>query len=179
MKKFSYIFALALGMCLMACTGNNDNQQLQQQQQVPAPTAQQQPAQVPPADAQAQPAAPAATPQAVPEAIDAFIKQHFPNATVVGVEPDQEHGGLEYDIYLSDGTQIDFDTNNQWEKIECRNPSVPASFIPQAIATYVKSNYQNTPIVKIDKKYNNYEIELSNGLELRFDQSGRFMGIDD
>ena len=179
MKKFSYIIALAVGMCLMACTGNNNQQWQQQQQQAPAPTAQQQPAQAPAADAQAQPAAPAATPQALPEASNTFIKQHFPNATVVGVEPDSDHGGLEYDVYLNDGTQIDFDPNNQWETIECRNPSVPANFIPQAIATHIKSNYQNMPVVKIDKKYNYYEIELSNGLELRFDQSGHFLGIDD
>lgn len=175
MKKFSYIILLAIG--LFACTGNNDNQQMQQQ--VPAPTAQQQPAQTPPADAQAQPAAPAATTQAVPEAINTFIKQYFPNATIVGVEPDNDHGGVEYDVHLNDGTEVDFDTNNQWESIECRNPSVPAAFIPQAIATHVKTNYQNTPIVKVHKKYNLYEIELSNGMELNFDQSGKFLGMDD
>ena len=175
MKKFSYIILLAIG--LFACTGNNDNQQMQQQ--VPAPTAQQQPAQTPPADAQAQPAAPAATTQAVPEAINTFIKQYFPNATIVGVEPDNDHGGMEYDIYLSDGTEVDFDANNQWETIECRAKGVPTAFIPQAIANYIKSNYQNMVIAKIHKEHFGYEIELTNGLELNFDQSGQFMGMDD
>jgi len=165
---------LAIG--LLACTGNNDNQQMQQQ--APVPTTQQ-PAQTPPADAQAQPAATAATPQAVPEAINAFVKQYFPNATIAGVEPDNDHGCMEYDIYLSDGTEVDFDANNQWETIESRAKGVPATFIPQAIATYVKSNYQNMAVAKIHKEHYGYEIELTNGLELNFDQSGQFMGMDD
>ena len=173
MKKFSYIIALALGMSLFACTGNNNNQQMQPQQ-VPAPTVQQQTAQTPPANAQAQPAA---TAQAVPEAINAFIKQHFPNATITGVEPDNDHGGMEYDVYLNDGTEVDFDANNQWEKVESR--AVPAYFIPKAIATYVSSNYQNMAITKIKKEYNTYEVELVNGMDLVFDRSGRFMGMDD
>ena len=175
MKKLSYIIALALGMSLIACTGNNNNQQMQPQQ-APAPTVQQQPAQTPPADAQAQPAA---TAQAVPEAINAFIKQHFPNATITGVEPDNDHGGMEYDVYLNDGTEVDFDANNQWETIECRAKGVPAAFIPQAIANYVKSNYQNMVIAKIHKEHFGYEIELNNGLELSFDNSGQFLGMDD
>ncbi len=127
--------------------------------------------------AQAQ-AAPAANAQALPAPITDFIKQHFPNASVVGVEPDHEHGGLEYDVYLSDGTQIDFDANNQWEKVECMR-GVPSFFVPKAIATYVKGSYQNLAITKINKEYHGYDIELANGMELSFDRSGRFLGMDD
>ena len=128
--------------------------------------------------AQPQAAAPATTAQALPEAITTFLKQHFPNATVAGVEPDNEHGGLEYDVYLNDGTQVDFDTNNQWEKVESMK-GVPAALVPKAIATYVKGNYQNLAITKINKEYGGYEIELANGMDLKFDGSGRFMGMDD
>ena len=162
---------------LWSCTGNNNDAYQQQ-----VPVTQEQPVQAAPADStmvQAQPAAsaPAATAQALPEAITTFIKQQFPNATIAGIEPDHEHGGLEYDVYLSDGTQIDFDANNQWEKVESR--AVPAYFIPKAIATYVSSNYQNMAITKIKKEYNTYEVELVNGMDLVFDRSGRFMGMDD
>ncbi len=126
----------------------------------------------------AQAQAAAATPQSLPEAITAFIKQHFPNATIAGVEPDYDHGGLEYDVYLSDGTQLDFDANNQWEKVESMK-GVPAFFIPKAIASYVKSSYQNMVITKINKEYHGYEVELNNGLDLSFDNSSRFLGMDD
>ena len=124
------------------------------------------------------PAAAAPTAQSLPGAITSFIKQHFPNATIVGVEPDYDHGGLEYDVYLSDGTQVDFDANNQWDQVESMR-GVPAFFIPKAIASYVRGSYQNMVITKINKEYHGYEIELANGLDLNFDRSGRFMGMDD
>ena len=175
-KKLLSAGVVVLALC--SCTGNNDANQ----QQAVVPVPQEQPVQAAPADStmaqpQANPQAAAATAQALPEAITTFIKQQFPNATIAGIEPDHEHGGLEYDVYLSDGTQIDFDANNQWEKVESR--AVPAFFIPKAIATYVSSNYQNMAITKIKKEYNTYEVELVNGMDLVFDRSGRFMGMDD
>lgn len=175
-KKLLSAGIVVLALC--SCTGNNDANQ----QQAVVPVPQEQPVQAAPADTtmaqpQANPQAAAATAQALPEAITTFIKQQFPNATIAGIEPDHEHGGLEYDVYLSDGTQIDFDANNQWEKVESR--AVPAFFIPKAIATYVSSNYQNMAITKIKKEYNTYEVELVNGMDLVFDRSGRFMGMDD
>lgn len=167
---------------LSSCSGNDNSSQ---QQQAVVPVAQEQPVQATPVDtmaqaqAQAQPAAaPAAATQALPEAITSFLKQHFPNATVVGVEPDHDHGGLEYDVYLNDGTKVDFDTNNQWDQVESMK-GVPAYFIPKGIANYVRSNYQNMTITKVNKEYNIYEIELANGLDLNFDSSGRFLGMDD
>ena len=175
-----YFKVLSVGVIMFAlwsCSGNNDANQ----QQVAVPTAQEQPVQAAPADstmAQPQAAAPAAAAQSLPEPITAFVKQHFPNAAIAGVEPDQEHGGLEYDVYLNDGTQIDFDANNQWEKVESMK-GVPAFFIPKGVASYVKSNYQNMVITKINKEYHGYDVELANGLELKFDRSGNFMGMDD
>ena len=173
-KKFLSVGVVVLALC--SCTGNNNDAYQQQ-----VPVTQEQPVQAAPVDsttAQPQAAAPAATAQTLPEAITTFLKQHFPNATITGVEPDQDHGGLEYDVYLNDGTELDFDANNQWETIKCRAKAVPATFIPKAIATYVKGNYQ-LPIVKIHKEHFGYEIELSNGLDLNFDHSGQFMGMDD
>ena len=180
-----YFKVLSIGVILFtlwSCSGNN-NDAAYQQQQVAVP-AQQQPAQAAPVDstmaqapAQAQ-AAPTAAAQSLPDPITTFIKQNFPNASVVGVEPDHDHGGMEYDVYLNDGTELDFDANNQWETIESRGKGVPAAFIPKAIATYVSGNYQ-MPIVKIHREHYGYEIELSNGMELSFDRQGHFMGMDD
>ena len=164
---------------LSSCNGNDNSSQ----QQAVVPVTQEQPVQATPVDTMAQAqaqqaAAPAAATQALPGAITAFLKQHFPNATVVGVEPDHDHGGLEYDVYLNDGTKVDFDTNNQWDQVESMK-GVPAYFIPKGIANYVRSNYQNMTITKVNKEYNIYEIELANGLDLNFDSPGRFLGMDD
>ena len=173
-----FISGVAL-FVLMSCGGNDGSSQ----QQVVVPVPQEQPVQAAPVDStmvqpQAQDPAAAPTAQSLPGPITAFIKQHFPNTSIVGVEPDYDNGGLEYDVYLSDGTQIDFDANHQWDQVESMR-GVPAFFIPKAIASYVRGSYQNMVITKINKEYHGYEIELSNGLDLNFDRSGRFLGIDD
>lgn len=173
--KMLSIACLAI-VALVACTGNNEANQQQ-----PTTPAVQQPAQAP-VDAtqpQAQSQAPAAVPQALPEAINAFVQQYFAGATIVNVETDSEYGGIEYDVILNDGTEIDFDRNNQWDNVNCHTKAVPAALVPQAITNYVKSNYQALPITKIDKDAYGYEIELSNGMDLKFDTAGRFLGIDD
>lgn len=181
---------------LASCNGNNNDAQQQQMQQMQQQLEQMQQqmqqqaaapvdSTMPQAQAQAQPAAdqqaaaaPATTAQGLPGAITAFVKQHFPNATIAGVEPDYDNGGLEYDVYLSDGTKIDFDANNQWDQVESMR-GVPAFFIPKGISNYVRSHYQNLAITKVNKEYSIYEIELANGLDLNFDRSGRFLGMDD
>lgn len=183
MRKMN-LKVLSIGVVLFtlwSCSGNNDAQQ-----QAAMPPVQEQQMQTPPVDtaqaqaanqAQAQ-AATAANAQSLPAPITDFIKKQFPNATIAGIEADHEHGGLEYDVYLSDGTQIDFDANNQWEKVESMK-GVPAFFIPQGISSYVKSNYQNLAITKINKELHGFDVELANGMELTFDRSGRFLGMDD
>lgn len=174
------LFVIAMCVSALAsCNGGGDAQQAA----VPvAPTAQPQPAQPAVTDtAMAQPAAQQAQvpTQALPEAVTAFINQYFPGAAVSGVETDNEYGGIEYEVYLNDGSKVEFDTRNQWEKVECPMKSVPAALVPQTIANYVKTNYQSLPITKIHKKPYGYEIDLSNGAELRFNPQGQFMGFDD
>lgn len=56
---------------------------------------------------------------------------------------------------------------------------VPAKLIPANIANYVNKNFKGATIVKIDKEHYGYEVELSNGLDLKFNCNGSFMMIDD
>ena len=165
-----------LAIAMLSCRGNT---QQTAEANPSAPATQEQSAtdstqvqQATAADAQAQT-------QALPEAITAFLQKHFPNATVARVETDNVFGGVESDVTLSDGTEVDFDTKNEWEQVDCHAKAVPAALVPNAIANYVKNNNKGMAIVKIDKKNVGYEIELSNGVDLRFDAKGKFVGIDD
>ncbi len=166
MKKIGFIvlFVGCAVVSLLSCTGNTTQPNAQGQQDTAAVTHQ---------------AAPAVTPQDLPEAITAFVKEHFQDATIARVELDNERGGKEFDVYLNDGTEIEFDANNQWDNVDCRTKAVPAALVPEAIANYVKTNYATLPIVKIDKDARGFDIELSNGLDLEFDTAGKFVKIDD
>ena len=84
----------------------------------------------------------------------------------------------DYEVYLANGTKVEFTLQGDWKEVRCAG-GVPAAIVPAAISKYVKTNYANAAIVKIDKKYSGYEVELNNGLELKFDTKGKFLAIDD
>ena len=87
--------------------------------------------------------------------------------------------GKTYDVIFTNGEKIEFDSKGQWRDIECRQSRVPAALIPAAIANFVKKNYPQTTILKIERDRRTYEIELSNRLELKFNNSFQLIDIDD
>ena len=114
----------------------------------------------------------------LPAAAKAFIKAHFTGQHVSYAEKDGFVNPT-YEAWLVDGTQIDFDKNGNWDKVDCNLNAVPAALIPAPIASYVQTNFPDCVIVKIDKERYGFEIELSNDLELKFDKQGNLFYIDD
>ena len=120
------------------------------------------------------------TAQQLPEPVKSFIQQSFPGKTISYVEKDQELTGAKYDVILNDGTRVEFDTDNVWDKIECTMASpVPTSLIPEPIVAHVQASFPDAMILKIDKEHYGYEVELANGLELKFNKQGVLTEMDD
>lgn len=119
-------------------------------------------------------------PTELPVPITSFIQQNFPGQTISFAKKDLEITGWQYDVVLADGTQIDFDTDKMWDKIQSSmtNP-VPTQLIPAPIVTHLQANFPDAMVLKIDKERNGYEIELANGLELRYNEQGALMEMDD
>ena len=67
-----------------------------------------------------------------------------------------------------------------WDKIECplTNP-VPTALIPPPVASTIQANYPDAMITKIDKERNGFEVDLANGLELKFNKQGAIVDMDD
>ena len=67
-----------------------------------------------------------------------------------------------------------------WDKIESpvARP-VPQQLIPAPIASHIQANFPGTVVTKIDKERNGYEIELANGMELKYNKQGVLRGMDD
>lgn len=63
--------------------------------------------------------------------------------------------------------------------MDTHTTAVPAALIPATIAQYVATNFAGQVITKIDKERHGYEIELSSGMDLKFNKGGAFMGFDD
>ena len=111
--------------------------------------------------------------------ITKFVQQYFPKANVLFVNSEWD----EYEVRLSDGTQIEFNRSYEWKKIDCEHSNVynnvPAELVPEQIITYVKNNFPDQGIVKIEKNRRSWEIELTNELEIKFDKRFNVTKIDD
>ena len=112
-------------------------------------------------------------------AITQFVTQYFPEATIQMVMPDED----DIDVVLNDYTKIEFKLNNEWKKVDCEHAtkfiSVPATLVPEQITAYVNANFPNTIIKKLEKKFFGCEIELSNGLEVKFNNNFKVTKVDD
>ena len=116
----------------------------------------------------------------LPEAARTTIVNNF-KAGVSVVKIDKDFGRIsEYDVVLDDGTEIGFDRNGNWDKVEVNNTkSVPASIIPTSIRTTVAKLQPKQRIVGIEKERRGYDVKLSNGVEMKFDRDGKFIRYDD
>lgn len=114
----------------------------------------------------------------LPAKAQTFLKKHFPNETPVSIIKEKEIFSSEYKVQFSNSTEIEFDGKGDWEEIDGNHTAIPASAVPTKIAAYVKSNYKDVSVTKIDKSRWGFEVDLSNGLELEFDSNEKFLRID-
>ncbi len=109
-----------------------------------------------------------------------MIKKYFPDQSVALVKMEREFSGKSYEVIFTNGNKAEFDNKGVWKEINCKYTELPQEVIPQKISSYVKTNYPDSKIIKIEKKSRNrYEIELANGLELEFDANFNVTNIDD
>ena len=102
----------------------------------------------------------------LPVAAQTTIKNNF-KADISHFKIDKDLGRIsEYDVVLTDGTEITFDKNGNWKDVEVRrNGAVPSALVPKDIATYVNQN-QKKPLLPGSKKRNR-DMKLSYPTESR------------
>lgn len=115
----------------------------------------------------------------LPNSAQTILKNNF-KAEVSHIKIEKDFGMIkEYDVVLTDGTEVTFDSHGNWKDIEVRqNSSVPSSLVPKTITEYVKQNQKKVKITGIEKNRSGYEVELSNGVEMKFNSQGQFIRYD-
>lgn len=116
----------------------------------------------------------------LPESAKSVIANNCKTKVSV-VKIDKNFGRVnEYEVTLTDGTEISFDREGNWKSVETRNTnSVPVKFVPSNISNYIYKNQSGTRIVGIEKERRGYDVELSNGVDMKFDKMGNFIRYDD
>ncbi|MBR4506858.1 MAG: PepSY-like domain-containing protein [Bacteroidales bacterium] len=116
----------------------------------------------------------------LPLTAQTFVQTHFTDKLVSTVFHDNEVADNEYEVIFTDGANIDFTSNGEWDEVEDRDTNgVPTAIIPLGVIDYVAANHAGLYVVQIGKDRNNYDVELNNTIELVFNKNGEFLRYDD
>ena len=115
----------------------------------------------------------------LPAAAQEFLAANFKDLTLAYAVEDPKFIGSEYEVIYTDRTEVDFESNGEWSSVERKYAAVPAAIVPVQIADYVKKSFAGESIRKIDRDKYTWEVELSNGLEIKFDRNFQVIDIDD
>lgn len=108
-----------------------------------------------------------------------FISEHFGDIAVSHIQIEKNLVLTDsYDVILTDGTNVEFNRKGEWKEVNRHNLPVPGAIIPETIQNYVRQNYPLAMIVAVDKDFREYEIDLDNGIELKFDLQGNLVDLD-
>lgn len=115
---------------------------------------------------------------ALPAKAQTLLSQYFNGQKLMLATIESGVVSRSYDVVLQNGTKLEFDKKGNLTEIDCKQATVPAKLIPQAIRNYLKENYPAQAVKKIEMNKNEYEVELANGLDLTFNKHFQLIDID-
>ena len=115
----------------------------------------------------------------LPDAAKDFVTTYYAQDKVISVTRDDDFVRPDYTVILSDGVRIDFEHSGALEKIKVREGAVPDAVVPVQILDYVKRNYPGTFVKEYEIGRVDYEVKLSNRLELKFNANFSLVDVDD
>lgn len=83
-----------------------------------------------------------------------FINRHFTKPEVSHIKIDKEMlEATKYEVLLTDGTEIEFDSKGNWEEVSARKGQViPASIVPNFAVDYLKAhNFAAEGVTKVER----------------------------
>jgi len=114
--------------------------------------------------------------KSVPVPVLSFIDKHFKDMELEKIKYDEKDD--EYKVKFKNGYEIEFDSNDNWIKIETDFHPLPKSvmdLLPANIMKYIARHYPNRTITKIKCRTDDYRIKLSGSPDLLFDKQGVFI----
>lgn len=115
----------------------------------------------------------------LPQKAQTFIETYFNAANISFVKMEKDGLHNDYDVRMTDGTEIDFDHDGSLEQVDCNTKAVPAGIVPEKITTYVAEHFAGAFIVKYEIDRRELKVELNNSLDLEFDKQGNFLRVED
>lgn len=108
-----------------------------------------------------------------------FLDNHFASVEVLYASIDRELLGSSYEVMLSNGLQIEFTRNGNWREIKSSHTPIPLTVVPRHIADYIRRNYPKAALRQVEIEHGEYEVRLSNGVEIIFGRDMRLVRSND
>lgn len=114
------------------------------------------------------------TQEQLPKEANSFITKYFSDDKTKKVEKEQGRRGMEYEVDFTSGAEVEFREDGTWKSVKAaRGKALLDAIIPAAILKHVQANYKGQNIVEISRKRGGYEVELSNGSELKLTEDAK------
>jgi|SRR5690554_4337433 len=113
----------------------------------------------------------------LPVEIQNYVSTHFSEYSIVKAIEEKEPNGLEYEVYLSGGYGLEFNTYLHVTEIKGAS-RLPDSVISESILNYTNLHYPDLYIRKWEWEHTYQQVELNNGIELEFTTTGEFIRVD-
>lgn len=104
----------------------------------------------------------------LPSGIVSFVTKYYPSAKILSAS--QENDDKDYNLKLSNGTELEFNQNSEWIEIKTRS-KIPAGILPQEISDYVKKVYPGKAVKSIEHSKSGYDIRLNGNKKFQLDNS--------
>ena len=117
----------------------------------------------------------------IPQSAQEFTNANFKGEKIASAQMETSLFGAitdGYKVVFTDGTEIEFDSDGNWEEISAKTSSVPSDLIPEKITKYIKDNFGGSPVVVLKKESKVFEVELATKQELKFNNNYIFIGLD-
>lgn len=114
----------------------------------------------------------------LPQKAQLFIEKHFSGVKVAYAKQESDLLDKTYDVVFTNGNKVEFNKKGEWKEVDCKQNELPAGIVPEKIKEYVNQNYSGVKILKIDRDKKDYEVKLSNKLELKFDMKFNLIEMD-
>lgn len=97
----------------------------------------------------------------LPSEARSFIENYFPSADILSIVQEKEDGRKEYQVKLSDGTDMEFDEDGEWTNIECYFSPLPTGILSANVITKVEELHPEAYINGVEKELGGYVVEVT------------------
>lgn len=97
----------------------------------------------------------------LPSEARSFIENYFPGADILSIVQEKEDGRKEYQVKLSNGTDMEFDEDGEWTNIEFYFSPLPTGILPANVITKVEELHPEAYINGVEKELGGYVVEVT------------------